>query len=106
MIRHMVLFRWKEGTTAEQVEAVSAALRTLPGLVPEIRHYSFGKDVGVNPGTFDYGVTALFDSVDGYLAYRDHPEHQRIVQQLVMPNVAERAACQFADALSADGTEG
>ena len=40
-------------------------------------------------------VTGDFDTVEGYLAYRDHPDHQRVVREIGMPLIASRAAAQF-----------
>ena len=58
MVRHVVCFRWKEGTTPEQVDEVAAALRELPRLIPEIRSFKFGPDMGVNAGNWDSAVVA------------------------------------------------
>ena len=40
-------------------------------------------------------MAADFDDVDGYLAYRDHPEHRAIVTEFIQPIVTERAAVQY-----------
>ena len=95
MFRHVVLFTWKEGTTAEQAERVATELRTLPGAIGEIRAYQVGRDAGVNPGNYEFGVVADFDSVDDYLVYRDHPVHQAIIAEHIQPLIASRAAIQY-----------
>ena len=95
MIRHVVMMRWAAGATAEQQQRVATELSRLPALVPSLRAYRLGADLGVNPGNFDFAVAADFDDVDGYLAYRDHPEHRAIVAEFIQPIVAERAAVQF-----------
>ena len=95
MIRHVVMFRWAEGAPVEVAEQVASELRTLPGIIPEIRRYEIGPDAGINQGNFDFVVVADFDDVDGYLAYRDHPEHQRIIREAIVPNIEERAAVQY-----------
>jgi hypothetical protein len=95
MIRHVVLFRWVPGATQEQKERVASELRRLPSVVPSLRTYHLGSDVGVNQGNFEFAVTADFDDVDGYLAYRDHPEHRAIVGQFIQPIAGQRAAVQF-----------
>lgn len=91
MFRHVVMFRWNEDVTIDEVSATGRALDALPALVPTIRDYRHGGDAGVNSGNFDYVVVADFDDVDGYLAYRDHPDHQA----LIAARVADRAAVQF-----------
>jgi hypothetical protein len=95
MIRHVVMMRWAAGATAEQQQRVATELGRLPALVPSLRDYRLGADLGLNPGNFDFAVAADFDDVDGYLAYRDHPEHRAIVAEFIQPIVAERAAVQF-----------
>jgi Stress responsive A/B Barrel Domain len=95
MIRHVVMMRWAAGATAEQQQRVATELSRLPAVVPSLRDYRLGADLGVNPGNFDFAVVADFDDVDGYLAYRDHPEHRAIVTEFIQPIVAERAAVQY-----------
>ncbi|WP_030164116.1 Dabb family protein [Spirillospora albida] len=94
--RHVVLFKWVEGTTTLQQEEVAAKLRELPGAIPEIREYSVGMDAGVNPGSWDFAVVADFADRDAYLAYRDHAAHRAVIDTFVSPLVAERAALQYA----------
>ena len=74
MIRHTVMFRWTPNWTNDQRVAVENALGELPGVVPTIRSYHFGSDIGVNEGNFDFVVVADFDDVEGFLVYRDHPD--------------------------------
>ena len=95
MIRHVVMFRWTQDATEEQKKQVAAEVARLPSLVPSLRDYRIGANLGVNPGTFDFAVAADFDDVDGYLAYRDHPEHRAIVTEFIQPIVTERAAVQY-----------
>ncbi|MEN9803281.1 MAG: hypothetical protein RIS41_128 [Actinomycetota bacterium] len=94
-VRHAVLFRWKPGVTPEHVAAAEQALRELPSKVPSIRSYLFGRNLGINPGTYDYAVIAEFDDREGYLEYRDHPDHQAFIAAYTADYVAERAAIQM-----------
>ncbi len=41
------------------------------------------------------GATSGFDDVAGWRAYRDHPEHRRVIDEHIQPVLAERAALQF-----------
>ena len=95
MIRHIVLFTWKPEIPTGHVEATSRALAGLPALIPQIRDYQFGPNLGINPGTFDFSVTAVFDSVDDYLVYRDHPDHKAFIAEYTAPYVDGRASIQF-----------
>ena len=95
VIRHVSLFSFAEGVTAERREAVTTALNGLAVAIPELRDYRFGPDAGMSAGNFDYAVVADFDDVDGYLAYRDHPEHRRVLVDVIAPIISARSAVQF-----------
>lgn len=91
----MVLIKWAEGTTTGQQEEVAAKLGELPGRIPEVRAYSTGVNAGVDEGGYEFAIVADFADRDGYLAYRDHPEHRAVVARFIAPIVAERAAIQY-----------
>jgi len=95
MIRHAVMFRFKPGTTAAHIAAISEGLGGLPHAIPEIAEYHFGADIGVNDGNFDFAVVADFAGTDDYLAYRDHPLHRALIAERIAPHVEARAAVQF-----------
>ncbi|MGW3352340.1 Dabb family protein [Nonomuraea rubra] len=95
MIRHIVLFTWTETATAEQKAAVTAELRKLPDLIPQLRSYTVGADAGINQGNHEYAVVADFDDTDDYLVYRDHPDHQKVIADYIRPILATRAAVQL-----------
>lgn len=95
MLRHVALFTWTSDVTADQIEAVTAALRALPAQIPEIRDYRVGQDAGVSEDNHDYAVVADFDSFDGFLAYRDHPAHRAVLEERIRPILAARAAVQY-----------
>ena len=94
MFRHVVLLRWVAEATAEQRSAVESGLGALPDRIPEIRSYEIGTDARVNDGNFDLVVVADFDDVDGYLVYRDHPDHVAVIDERIRPILADRAAIQ------------
>jgi hypothetical protein len=95
MIRHIVLFTWTEDATDEQKATVTAELRKLPGVIPQLLAYTVGPDAGLNQGNHDYAVVADFDSVEDYLVYRDHPRHQAVLAEHIKPILASRAAAQL-----------
>ena len=95
MIRHVVMFSFREDAPAAAVDAFEAAVRRLPSLIPQIRDFKVGRDIGVNQGNYSMTVNADFGSVEDYLAYRDNPEHQRVIKELGVPITGQRAAVQF-----------
>jgi hypothetical protein len=95
MIRHIVMFRWTPEATQEQRRRVTAELSRLPALLPVLRAYHMGADLGVNEGNFEWAAVADFDDLEGYLTYRDNPEHRAIIAEFIRPIAAERAAVQY-----------
>lgn len=95
MIRHVALFRWREGTTPDQVAAVRAGLDRLPAEVPSLRAYAHGPDLALGEGRWDYAVVADFDDAPGYVEYVDHPAHDAVRRELILPLAADRAAAQI-----------
>lgn len=95
-VRHVVVFRFHPDTSPDAVEALRSALVGFAPGLPEVLTYDVGPDLGVNPASWDFAVSATFADAEGYLAYRDHPEHQRIIRELVEPIAADRASVQLA----------
>ena len=89
------MFRWTPEAAEEQKQRVAAELSRLPALLPVLRAYRMGADLGVNEGNFEWAAVADFDDLEGYLTYRDHPEHRAIVEKFIRPITAQRAAVQF-----------
>lgn len=95
MLRHVVMFRWTSDSTETQRAELRAALEELPAMIPTIRSYHVGPDVGINAGNFEFAVVADFDDVEGYLEYRDHRAHQRVIAEHISPVMEQRAAVQY-----------
>ncbi|GMR02722.1 MAG: hypothetical protein BMS9Abin20_1068 [Acidimicrobiia bacterium] len=95
MIRHVALFRFKEGVTDETIDHIDDVLATLPDIVDEIVTFASGRDVGITDGAWDYAVVSDFASVEDYRTYASNPDHVDMVKNVVGPNVAEAARVQF-----------
>ncbi len=96
VIRHIVCFRWVSDATDEQREAVTTGLDHLATVITWATSFTYGPDVGINEGNFEYAITAEFADRAGYEAYRDHPEHQRFIAECIAPIRGERASVQVA----------
>jgi hypothetical protein len=91
---HIVTFKWNDGLAGEPV---AEALRELIPRLAGVQSYRCGCDLGLAAGSYDFGVVGVFDSREHFLAYRDHPEHQRILNELVVPNLADKTVVQLED---------
>ena len=94
MIRHLVVLKWNEGVNDAHIAATRVGLDRLPNLIPEILSFDHGSDLRAVPGTWDYAVSADFASIDDFMTYREHPEHQRFVQECLTDH-CQRFAVQF-----------
>ncbi|MDQ3943729.1 MAG: Dabb family protein [Actinomycetota bacterium] len=94
MFRHVVMVSFTEEVTEDQKQALRDGLATMPEQIPEVRAYRFGDDAGLNDDNYDFVVVADFEDRDGFLTYRDHPAHQKLVVDLLRPIVARRASVQ------------
>jgi hypothetical protein len=93
-LRHVVTLTFSDDTTDEQVEEIVGALRRLPSQIDELRSYVVGTDAGLAQGNSHLAIVADFDDVASYEVYRDHPAHQAVITELILPVVAGRSAVQ------------
>jgi hypothetical protein len=77
-VRHVVLFKFKEGTTAEQVKMVEDAFRALPAKISEIVEFEWGTNI--SPENRAQGYThcflVTFNDAKARDAYLPHPAHK------------------------------
>ncbi len=95
MIRHVVLLEFRASTPDGHVEQVVERLWELPSQVPSLRGYTVGRDLGLADGNAHLAVAGDFDDVAGYVAYRDHPAHRAVIDELILPQLQSRSAVQF-----------
>lgn len=95
MIEHIVLFRFKPSAIPEQRKRALAELRTLTALVPSVLALTAGENFSDRSRGFDAGLVVRFQDRAGLDAYQVHPEHQRVVQEWIRPNVEEVLALDY-----------
>lgn len=95
MIHHVAVFRFKEGTTSEQVDAATAALESLPSQIDVLVGYKCGSDLGLMDGTWDFVVAADVENADDFVTYKDHPAHRDVVTNFMAPIIEDGARIQF-----------
>ena len=84
MIKHIVLFKVREGIGGEDPRLLRAidALRELEGAIDGIRLWEVGKNVSDRPIAVDYALYSAFDSGADLAAYVDDPAHREVVELL------------------------
>lgn len=83
-LRHVVCFKYKEGTTKKQIAEINKAFRALKSKIPGIISFEMGENnspEGLNQG-FTHCYLVTFDSEESRKNYLPHPAHQAFVKLL------------------------
>lgn len=84
LLRHVVLFKFKEDADLAAIKAVEEAFVALPGKIPEIKQFEWGMNnspEGLNKG-LTHCYTLTFSSEEDRATYLPHPDHQAFVALL------------------------
>jgi len=92
--RHIVLLTLADDAPAGRADEIVDALRALPAQIPELRSYVVGVDVGIDDANATIAVVADTADQAGWETYRDHPAHRAVIDELISPVLAGRAAVQ------------
>ncbi|MBP8645003.1 MAG: Dabb family protein [Syntrophobacteraceae bacterium] len=82
MLRHVVFIKFKSGVTEAEIRELEKSLGGLPGTVPEIKSFEFGRDVVRSERSYDFALVSSFQDLDAMKRYQVHPAHQKVVQLL------------------------
>lgn len=77
-VRHVVLFKFKDGTAPEQIKAIEDAFRALPSKIPQIVGYEWGTNnspEGKSDG-FTHCFFLTFNTTQDRDVYLPHPDHK------------------------------
>ena len=84
LLRHVVLVKFKEGTSQEDIAKVEEAFGKLENQIPEIKDYEWGTNN--SPEGADKGFThcffVTFASEEDRAIYLPHPDHKVFVEVL------------------------
>jgi hypothetical protein len=84
VLRHVVLFKFKEGTSHDKIKIVESEFKALKDKIPQILSYEWG--LNNSPEGLDKGFTHCFilsfTSEKDREIYLPHPDHQAFVKLL------------------------
>jgi Stress responsive A/B Barrel Domain len=95
MLHHVVTFDLRSDAPAGQVDRICEAIGALATTLPEVRSLGCGADLGLRDGNAGFGIAMTFDDVDAFRVYAEHPEHLRIIKELIGPSIDGRHPVQF-----------
>ena len=78
MIKHVVLWRFKEENKAENMAHAKEILLALPAVIPEIKKMEVYADTLHSEASFDLMLETEFLSMEALGTYTVHPEHQKV----------------------------
>ena len=84
MLKHVVLFKFKDGTTPEKIKEVEQAFASLPGKIDIIKGFEAGTNVSVenrSEGFTHCFVVSFLNEADRD-AYLIHPDHKEFGKSL------------------------
>lgn len=94
MIKHIVMWKFKDDVAEADKLEMKHQLESLKGVVPSLLQIEVGMDVVGMDASKDMVLTTLFHSLSDLQAYADDPTHLKVVE-FVKPLVCERAVVDY-----------
>ena len=98
MIRHVILWQWKDGLTEAEKETIGneikEKLEALAGVVPGLKEIR----VCVSPmasSNADIYLDSVVEDAAALKVYAEHPAHLAVKDGLIVPNVKTRLCMDF-----------
>ena len=83
MIRHVVLWAFKDSVPPAERDAILAAVRALATTVPRLRSLEVGENVSpARAQGYTHVLLESFDDRDALAAYASHPDHLPVLARL------------------------
>ena len=82
MLNHVVLMKFNETVTDEQVAELERMLDDLPNKIVEIHTYEFGRDVIRGERSYDFALVSLFANPESLQRYQTHSAHLEVAATL------------------------
>lgn len=98
MLHHIVLFAFDGFTSdaekAAHLQSIKKELEVLPSSIPALN--ALEVFINENPNEqYDLMLEARVSDMDALNAYANHPDHQRIVRELIKPYLRSRACVDY-----------
>jgi hypothetical protein len=93
VIKHIVIFKWREDVSEADVAAVLEDLHALSSAIDALESYLAAPDLRLTEGTGDLAIIATVASPEALRSYLDHPQHVAVVARL-RAMAASRTAVQ------------
>ncbi len=94
MIKHIVMWKFKDGVVEADRLEMKRQLEALKGMVPSLVDIEIGLDLSKKEASMDMVLYSEFQTLEDLAAYAVHPEHLKVVD-FVKPLVCGRAVVDY-----------
>jgi hypothetical protein len=82
VIKHIVFMKFKAGVTERDIADLEKAMAKLPGKIPEIKEYQFGRDIVHSERSYDFALVSAFEDLQALKRYQPHPDHLPVLTKV------------------------
>jgi hypothetical protein len=90
VIQHIVLLKWKAGTTDAQIDAAFGEAQQLVDAVESVERVSLGRNRAEDDHGFTHALIVKLSDDDALSDYLHHPTRERYVREVLGPIEEER----------------
>lgn len=90
MIQHIVLLKFKPGTTEAQIDEVFDAMRALVDEIDGIERITLGRNRTPDEHGYTHALIVRLSDEDSLTGYLEHPARLRFTREVIGPIEAER----------------
>lgn len=90
MIQHIVLLKWKAGTTDAQIDAAFGQAQQLVDGIESVERVSLGRNRADDDHGFSHALIVKLSDDDALSSYLHHPTRERYVHEVLGPIEDER----------------
>ncbi|CAI9762590.1 unnamed protein product [Fraxinus pennsylvanica] len=85
VVKHILLAKFKDGLSEEQIEEIIKGYASLVNLVPSMKAFRWGKDVSIENmhQGFTHVFESTFESTEGIAEYVTHADHVKYANMLL-----------------------
>ena len=95
MIRHVVLFKFRQDAPEDRIRYLLAEYDEFPRLHPGLHNFSIGRKISERDQTFEWGFSADFETEAELKAYLNSDPHEQHVVERFRPLIERRANSQL-----------
>ena len=78
MIKHILLFKFKEGVSEKEKDKGIEMLRSLNSKISEIKEWEIGRQREINDKFYDFAQVSSFENMEAIKCFSQNPEHRKV----------------------------